>query len=141
MYVFPGIGLGAILSKATSVTQDMIYASAESLSTSLTKQEVADGWLYPDIRRIREVSVVVTRGVIRAAQKNDVDRAPELRDLSDEDLDTYIKKHMYDPFDESTHIGQEISQMLAMASGQPNQINGVASKINSIANQVSHSHL
>jgi malate dehydrogenase (oxaloacetate-decarboxylating)(NADP+) len=79
MYVFPGIGLGAILSKAVSITQDMIYASAESLSTSLNKQEVADGWLYPDIRRIREVSVVVTRGVIRAAQKNGVDRATDLR--------------------------------------------------------------
>ncbi|KAK5015033.1 hypothetical protein LTR39_002830 [Cryomyces antarcticus] len=67
MYVFPGIGLGAILSKAVNVTQDMIYASAEALSTALNEQEVAAGWLYPDIRRIREVSVVVTRGVIRAA--------------------------------------------------------------------------
>lgn len=141
MYVFPGIGLGAILSKATSVTQDMIYASAESLSTSLTEQEKADGWLYPDIRRIREVSVVVTRGVIRAAQKNDVDRAPELRNLSDEQLDSYIRERMYDPFDEAAHIGSEISQMLATAAGQANQISGVASKINNIANQVTHSHL
>lgn len=138
MYVFPGIGLGAILSKATSVTQDMIYASAESLSTSLNKQEQADGWLYPDIRRIREVSVVVTRGVIRAAQKNDVDRNPELRKLSDEQLDAYIRDRMYDPFDEAAHIGSEISQMLATAAGQANQISGVASKINQ---QVSHSHL
>jgi malate dehydrogenase (oxaloacetate-decarboxylating)(NADP+) len=100
MYVFPGIGLGAILAQAVSITQDMIYASAESLSTSLNKQEVADGWLYPDIRRIREVSVVVTRGVIRAAQKNGVDRATDLRDLSDEQLDSFIKERMYNPFNE-----------------------------------------
>ena len=65
MYVFPGIGLGAILSKSVNVTQNMIYASAEALSTSLLPEEVADNWMYPDIRRIRDVSVVVTMGVIR----------------------------------------------------------------------------
>ncbi|KAF2115573.1 NADP-dependent malic enzyme [Lophiotrema nucula] len=117
MYVFPGIGLGAILSKAVSVTQDMIYASAESLSTSLNKNEVADGWLYPDIRRIREVSVIVTRGVIRAAQQNGVDRVPELRTLSDAQLDAYIKEHMYDPFNERENVGDEVAQLLATASG------------------------
>jgi malate dehydrogenase (oxaloacetate-decarboxylating)(NADP+) len=137
MYVFPGIGLGAIIAKSTSVTQDMIYASAESLSTSLNKQEVADGWLYPDIRRIREVSVIVTRGVIRAAQKNGVDRATELRDMSDEQLDSHIKKSMYDPFNEKENIGEEISQLLAAASGMTGQVNGVAEKIKQIVNSVS----
>ena len=116
MYVFPGIGLGAILSKAVSITQDMIYASAESLSTSLNEQEVADGWLYPDIRRIREVSVIVTRGVIRAAQKNNVDRATELRGLSDEQLNQYIKERMYDPHNEREQVGSEIAQLVASAS-------------------------
>jgi malate dehydrogenase (oxaloacetate-decarboxylating)(NADP+) len=124
MYVFPGIGLGAILSKSVSITQDMIYASAESLSTSLSKQERADGWLYPDIRRIREVSVVVTRGVIRAAQKNGVDRATNLRQLDDAQLDSYIKENMYNPFNETENAEQLV------ASGT----NGVSE----ISNGVSH---
>jgi malate dehydrogenase (oxaloacetate-decarboxylating)(NADP+) len=141
MYVFPGIGLGAILSKATSVTQDMIYESAVSLSTSLNKQEVADGWLYPDIRRIREVSVIVTRGVIRAAQQNGVDRAIELRSLPDDQLDEYIKEHMYDPFNETEHVGDEVAQLLATASGMNGRAHGVAEKINGITNGVSASHL
>lgn len=127
MYVFPGIGQGAILSKAVSITQDMIYASAESLSTSLNKQEVADGWLYPDIRRIREVSVIVTRGVIRAAQKNGVDRAPHLRNLSDADLDAYIKSQMYDPFNEGQKIGDNVAQLLSGMNGHANgHVNGHA---------------
>lgn len=128
MYVFPGIGLGAILSQAVSITQDMIYASAESLSTSLNKQEVADGWLYPDIRRIREVSVVVTRGVIRAAQKNGVDRATELRQLNDANLDAYIVERMYDPFNESANAADEVSKL----------INGHTNGVNHITNGVSH---
>lgn len=134
MYVFPGIGLGAIISKAVSVTQDMIYASAESLSTSLNKKEVADGWLYPDIRRIREVSVIVTRGVIRAAQKNGVDRATELRALTDAQLDSYIKERMYNPYSERENVGDEVNQLIATASGTKSQDTGV----NGITNGVSH---
>ncbi|KAJ4383473.1 hypothetical protein N0V86_001522 [Didymella sp. IMI 355093] len=132
MYVFPGIGLGAILSKATTVTQDMIYASAESLSTSLNKQEVADGWLYPDIRRIREVSVVVTRGVIRAAQQNGVDRADELRKYSDEELDAYIVESMYNPFKDGEQLGEEVANLVAQT--QSNDVNG-------ITNGVANAHL
>lgn len=124
MYVFPGIGLGAILSKAVSVTQDMIYASAESLSTSLNKREVADGWLYPDIRRIREVSVLVARGVIRAAQKNGVDRELNLRNLTDDQLDSYIKERMYDPFNERENVSGAMNRLVAAASGM--NINGHA---------------
>ncbi|OCL08885.1 hypothetical protein AOQ84DRAFT_354268 [Glonium stellatum] len=117
MYVFPGIGLGAILCKAVNVTQDMIYASAESLSTSLNAEEVAAGWLYPDIRRIREVSVVVTRGVIRAAQENGVDRELSLRGLADEQLDSYIRDRMYDPHRERENVADEVAQLIATASG------------------------
>ncbi|KAF2123403.1 hypothetical protein P153DRAFT_371722 [Dothidotthia symphoricarpi CBS 119687] len=127
MYVFPGIGLGAILSKTKTITQDMIYASAESLSTALNEQEVADGWIYPDIRRIREVSVTVTRGVIRTAQKNGVDRATELRDLDDEQLDAYIKKSMYDPFNERANGEDEGADLVA--SGSNSDLNDVTSGV------------
>ncbi|KAL9078737.1 MAG: hypothetical protein Q9157_002352 [Trypethelium eluteriae] len=120
MYVFPGIGLGAILSKAVNVTQDMIYASATALSQSLTPQEHADGWLYPDIRRIREVSVVVTRGVIRAAQLGGVDREIALRGLSDADLDSYIQQRMYDPFKEGQLVETELRELTGSLNGHAN---------------------
>ena len=118
MYVFPGIGLGTILSKAKSVTQEMIYASAESLATSLNSEESRAGWLYPDIRRIRDVSVTVTRGVIRAAQRCNVDRELILRELSDEQLENYIRQHMYDPRKEATILEQEIEMMQLGTAGQ-----------------------
>ena len=113
MYVFPGIGLGAILSKAVNVTQDMIYASGEYLSHSLNSEEKKDGCIYPDVHRIREVSVVVTRGVIRAAQQNGVDRELSIRHLNDEQLDEYIRQRMYDPFREVEGIKSEITEMMS----------------------------
>ncbi|KAF2102216.1 hypothetical protein NA57DRAFT_73648 [Rhizodiscina lignyota] len=113
MYVFPGIGLGAILCKAVNVTQDMIYSSGIALEASLNKQERAEGWIYPDIRRIREVSVTVTRYVIRSAQKAGVDRELNLRNLSDEELDEYIKERMYDPFKERDMLVNEVKSLVA----------------------------
>ncbi|KAI5804247.1 hypothetical protein DFH27DRAFT_480832 [Peziza echinospora] len=99
MYVFPGIGLGTILCQATHISQDMIYASAAGLANSLNAEEKAKGWLYPDLRRIREVSVVVAREVIRTAQAGNLDRKKTLQKMTDEELDAYIRKAMYDPAD------------------------------------------
>jgi len=117
MYVFPGIGLGAILSKAVNVTQDMIYASGFALSDSLNEREKSEGYIYPDIRRIREVSVTVTRHVIRAAQKNGVDRELNLRHLGDAELDSYIRHRMYDPFREKDLLAAEVKDLHSKTNG------------------------
>ncbi|KAI5785446.1 hypothetical protein FPQ18DRAFT_351669 [Pyronema domesticum] len=97
MYVFPGIGLGTILCEAAHVTESMIYASAAGLAASLNATEKARGDLYPELPRVREVSVIVAREVIRAAQKEGVDRKKTLQFMSDAELDAYIRSKMYDP--------------------------------------------
>jgi malate dehydrogenase (oxaloacetate-decarboxylating)(NADP+) len=89
----------------------MIYASGEALSNALLPQEIADNWLYPDISRIRDVSVIVTRKVIRAAQADKMDRELALRNISDEQLDEYIRARMYDPFREHEKVAHEIEDM------------------------------
>lgn len=108
MYVFPGIGMGTILSKATIVTQSMIYASATSLSNSLNETEKADGLLYPNIKRIREVSVAVTLGVIKAAQEAGVDRETRIKDMSDEELKAWVISKMYEPYEEARLLEREV---------------------------------
>lgn len=112
MYVFPGIGLGTILSKATTVTQSMIYASATSLSTSLHPSEVEQGWLYPEIGRIRDVSVVVAMGVIRAAQEARVDREQSIKGMGDEELEKWVRSKMYDPLSENKRIEEEVQSLV-----------------------------
>lgn len=109
MYVFPGIGLGTILSKATMVTQSMIYASATSLSVALTETEISQGLLYPEIERIRDVSVQVAMGVIKAAQEAGVDRETRLKGMGDDELEKWVRSKMYDPHMETQRIEQEVS--------------------------------
>lgn len=116
MYVFPGIGLGTILSKAIQVTDNMIYASGESLSTALTPEEIDMGCLYPEITRIREVSVRVTRFVIRAAQKDNVDRLPHLREMGDDQLEEWIRGKMYDPHAETRNLEEVVRELVRDSS-------------------------
>jgi malate dehydrogenase (oxaloacetate-decarboxylating)(NADP+) len=118
MYVFPGIGLGAILSKSTTVTQGMIYASGDALSTALNETEVGDGWLYPEIGRIRDVSVVVTMGVIRAAQRDNVDRDVRLRSMDDKQLEEFVRARMYDPHKETERLESEVHSFVHMAEAE-----------------------
>ena len=119
MYVFPGIGLGTILCKAVSVTSGMIYASGEALPTTITEEEKAKALLYPDITRIREVSTVVARFVIRAAQKDNVDRLHHLREINDKELDEWIKEKMYDPHAETGILEQEVKELAESLTTAP----------------------
>lgn len=111
MYVFPGIGLGTILCKAVKVTGSMIYASGEALPTKITEEEKELALLYPQITRIREVSVRVARFVIRAAQKDNVDRLHYLREMNDDKLEQWIQEKMYDPHTETQSLTTEVEEM------------------------------
>ncbi|PFH48699.1 hypothetical protein AMATHDRAFT_196107 [Amanita thiersii Skay4041] len=97
MYIFPGLGLGSILARATSVTDSMVEASSLGLASSLTKEERMQGLLYPRIERIRDISAHIAKEVIRAAQKADVDRSVNCRSMDDTCLISYIKRKMWIP--------------------------------------------
>ncbi|RPD54937.1 malic enzyme [Lentinus tigrinus ALCF2SS1-7] len=97
MYIFPGLGLGAILSRAASVTDSMVEASSLGLANALTPEERAQDLLYPRVERIREISGEIALAVIRAAQKAGVDRSPDLRRMTDEEVRAFVKERMWDP--------------------------------------------
>jgi malate dehydrogenase (oxaloacetate-decarboxylating)(NADP+) len=68
MYIFPGLGLGALLSKASRVTDEMVEQASVALAGSLDEDERRAGLVYPRLDRIREVSAKIALGVVRAAQ-------------------------------------------------------------------------
>jgi malate dehydrogenase (oxaloacetate-decarboxylating) len=67
VYVFPGIGLGAIVSGARSVSDGMILAAARTLAAAVTDDRLASGALYPPIAALRDVSRAVAIAVAREA--------------------------------------------------------------------------
>ncbi|KAL2109293.1 hypothetical protein VUR80DRAFT_1364 [Thermomyces stellatus] len=102
VYVFPGLGLGTILSKASRVTDNMVYTSAQALSDCLNADEVHKGLIYPRIERVRDASLAVAREVMKAARMDGVSELPEAQwneweEWGDVALNQYIKERMYDP--------------------------------------------
>ncbi|KAF9267534.1 hypothetical protein L218DRAFT_693865 [Marasmius fiardii PR-910] len=102
MYMFPGIGLGAILSKARHVTDAMIEQASLALSSCLNEDEIDAGLVYPRLIRIREISAIVALKVARQAQKEGVDNNAVFRNLSDQALLEHIKEKMWDPSESLT---------------------------------------
>jgi len=90
-FIFPGVGLGALLSKATSITNEMISAAAEALAQALTAAELQQGLLFPRIERLREVSHQVACAVIRQAVEQGVGTLPEGK------LEASVEKSMWRP--------------------------------------------
>ncbi|KAI3325066.1 NADP-dependent malic enzyme [Xylariaceae sp. AK1471] len=102
VYVFPGLGLGAILAKASKVTDEMVYVSAASLADSLNADEIQKGLIYPHIERVRDASLVVAREVMKAARREGVSMLPEEQwieweEWGDVALTKFIQDRIYDP--------------------------------------------
>jgi malate dehydrogenase (oxaloacetate-decarboxylating) len=90
-YVFPGVGLGVIASRARRVTDRMFMAAALALAELSPTKTDANAPLLPPIGKLREVAAAVARKVARQAQKDGV-----AEDLSST-LDAQIEKMMWVP--------------------------------------------
>jgi malate dehydrogenase (oxaloacetate-decarboxylating) len=64
VFIFPGLGLGALLSHAGEVTDTMISASAHALADTITDAELERGLLYPAVDRLRDVTACIAVAVI-----------------------------------------------------------------------------
>ncbi|KAJ3821861.1 malate dehydrogenase [Lentinula raphanica] len=95
MYMFPGIGLGTILSKSKHVTDGMVEKAAIALSTSLNEEEISRELVYPRLNRIRDISAQVALAVVRQAQKDGVANNSTLNGFNDNDALTYIEGKMW----------------------------------------------
>ncbi len=63
MYIFPGVGLGATLSEARTVTDSMFLAAAKTLAAMVGGQELEVGALYPRLTQIRDISAAIAAAV------------------------------------------------------------------------------
>lgn len=63
VFIFPGLGLGALLANSSVVTDEMVSAGSQAVANTMTEQELADGMLYPEISRLREVTKHVAHAV------------------------------------------------------------------------------
>jgi len=91
-YIFPGVGLGVIVSRSRVVTDEMFLAAAHSLANQVSDSDLERGRVYPALSLIRQVSALIARDVAKMAYDNGfTDREQPDDILAD------VHEHMYQP--------------------------------------------
>jgi malate dehydrogenase (oxaloacetate-decarboxylating) len=67
VFIFPGLGLGALLSEASVVSERMIAAAARTLAEVVRRESMGENRLYPRVSRLRHCTRLVAAAVMRAA--------------------------------------------------------------------------
>ncbi|KAH0649214.1 hypothetical protein KY290_035169 [Solanum tuberosum] len=103
MFLFPGIGLGTLLSGSRIVSDGMLQAAAECLAAYITEEEVLKGIIYPSISRIRDITKEVAAAVVKEAIEEDLAEgyremdSRELRKLDEAQISEFVENNMWSP--------------------------------------------
>lgn len=91
-YIFPGVGLGAVVSGARRVTDDMFLAAAGVLAEQASAEDLACGRVFPGLNRIREVSALIAAEVAGIAWRQGLASEPQ-----PEDIPGHVRTQMFVP--------------------------------------------
>ncbi|WP_457795258.1 NAD-dependent malic enzyme [Horticoccus sp. 23ND18S-11] len=92
IYIFPGVGLGALVSEACEVTDEMFLAAARTLAGMVEPDDLAQGRVYPSLTKIRAVSLQIATAVAKVAHDQGLARCQRPADLSAD-----LHARMFDP--------------------------------------------
>jgi malic enzyme len=91
-FVFPGVGLGALVAQAREVTEGAFLVAAEELAAAVTPERLALGGLYPPISDLRAIARRIA--IVVARRLRDTGYGRQLRD---EEIEPAVDAAMWSP--------------------------------------------
>jgi malic enzyme len=92
VYVFPGVGLGAMVAEANVLTDAMFTRAAETLAAMVGEDDLKAGKLFPPLSKLRPISQAIAEAVVREARDQAVGRP-----LTDEQIPQAVAAMMWQP--------------------------------------------
>jgi malate dehydrogenase (oxaloacetate-decarboxylating)(NADP+) len=80
-HIFPGVGVGLLVAKATRVTDEMLLAAARELAANVSASELEQGRIFPAPARMRDVAQSVALAVASVAFERKLSGSPLPRNL------------------------------------------------------------
>ncbi|KKK25625.1 putative malate dehydrogenase [Aspergillus rambellii] len=93
---FPGIGLGAVLSRPRVLSKEMIVAASKALAAKAPALQDPNQPLLPDVGEVRELSVNIAKSVIQTAVDQGLAQQEGIP-TDEKTLEEWIRAQMWEP--------------------------------------------
>jgi malic enzyme len=98
VFIFPGVGLGALVAEAREVTDEAFLTAAQELAASVSPARLASGGIYPPIADLRTIARRIAVAVVRRLRDTGYGRQ-----FRDEEIEPAVDAAMwwpaYDPYE------------------------------------------
>jgi malic enzyme len=92
VFIFPGVGLGALVAEAREVTDQAFMTAARELAASVSPERLAAGSIYPPISELRSIARRIAIAVVRKLRDTGYGRQ-----FRDEDIEPAVDATMWIP--------------------------------------------
>ncbi|MDH3539052.1 MAG: NAD-dependent malic enzyme [Acidimicrobiia bacterium] len=92
VFVFPGVGLGAIISEIQEIDEEIFLVAARTLADLVSDERLKQGALYPDQSELRNVSARIAAAIVRYANAGRLGRS-----VADDDVDGLVADSTWFP--------------------------------------------
>ena len=94
VFIFPGLGFGAVISRAREITDSMVMEAAQTLADHT---DISGGRVYPSIQQLREVSIQIAVRVARQAIREGVAAERRVRVMTEDELMAFVRRRYWVP--------------------------------------------
>ena len=92
VFIFPGVGLGALVAEAREVTDEAFLTAATELAASVSKERLGRGGIYPPISDLRAIARRIAIAVVRRLRDTGYGRQ-----FRDEEIEPAVDQAMWTP--------------------------------------------